>query len=149
MQKTILVLTVFFCLGVASRLEAACVSVKKAVLRAGPGLEFAKKQEVPQLMPLKKLGVSLSGDWYAVQDLDGEVRWIEKNLLTEDCRSVAVKFDNVPVRTGPDKRYPKSSLGSVRKYSSFLYLEEKFDWVKVRNMDGAEGWIHKQFLWIQ
>lgn len=60
-------------------------------------------------------------------------------------RFVALKSDDVNVRTGPGERYP---ISWVYKRDHFpVEIIEEFDhWRKIRDMDGAEGWVHKNLL---
>jgi SH3-like domain-containing protein len=62
-------------------------------------------------MPFYKIGVSNDGTWYAVKDVDGDVNWIYKNLVTNRFHCAVVKSDWVNVRTGPGTNYRKSSIG--------------------------------------
>jgi SH3-like domain-containing protein len=129
--------------------DALCVKVSKANLRAGPSTKYEKVWEVYKYMPFKKVGVSLSGDWYAVQDLDGDVSWIHKRLVTEKYRCAVVKSEEVNIRTGPGTKYKKTSSGPAKQYYSFRVLERRSPWVKVKDEWGEIGWIHTDYLWIK
>ncbi|MBN2106670.1 MAG: hypothetical protein JW832_04530 [Deltaproteobacteria bacterium] len=150
-MKTIL-LSMPLCLSLlmlpAGNSAALCIAVAKANLRTGPGTEYMKSWEVGKYMPFDKVGVSLSGDWYAVKDLDDDVFWVHKKLVDESCRAAVVTADNIAIRTGPGTNHAKTSLGSVSKYYCFQVLEQKPGWVKGRDSAGATGWIHKKFLWM-
>ena len=61
-------------------------------------------------MPFSKVGVSLSGEWYAVKDVDGDVNWMHKDLLTGKYKCAVVKTEEVNIRTGPGTRYSKSGI---------------------------------------
>jgi SH3-like domain-containing protein len=126
-----------------------CVKVPIANLRSGPGTQYEKVWQVNQYMPFKKVGVSLSGDWYAVRDVDGDVNWIHKSLVTSRYRCAVVKSETVNVRTGPGMIYDKKFLEPMRRYDSFRVLRTKGAWVKVKDEWNNGGWINKNFLWIK
>jgi SH3-like domain-containing protein len=100
-------------------------------------------------MPFLKVGVSLSGEWYAVRDVDGDVNWMHKRLLTNKYKCAVVKTDDVNIRTNPGTNYPKSSLSPAKKYYSFKVLKRKGMWVRVEDNWGGIGWIKRNYLWIQ
>jgi len=129
--------------------NALCVSAQKANLRDGPGTNYEIAWEVYKYMPFSKVGISLSGEWYAVKDVDGDVNWIHKRLLTSRYRCAVVKTGEVNVRTGPGMNYSKSFFSPAKKYYSFRVLKRKGMWVRVKNEQGNIGWIHRNYLWIQ
>jgi SH3-like domain-containing protein len=100
-------------------------------------------------MPLEKVGVSLSGDWYAVRDVDGDVLWIYKTLVTSEYRCAVVKSKIVNVRTGPGTRHPRRFSEPASKYDTFRVLQESGVWIKVRDARNNTGWIHRDYLWIK
>ena len=127
---------------------ALCVKVSVANMRSGPGRGYEKIWQVYRLMPLKKVGISVSGDWYAVKDVDGDVSWIYKTLVTDDWRCATVKSRTVNVRSGPGRKYSRTFSEPARKYDSFRILTKKGVWVKVRDEWGSVGWINKRYLWF-
>lgn len=128
--------------------DSLCVKVSWANLRTGPGTEYPKSWEVGKHMPFKKIGVSLSGTWYAVRDVDGDTHWIYKQLVDDSCRAAVVTGEKIAVRTGPGVRYAQTRLGRVSKYHCFQVLQQKGAWVQVRDGLRNQGWIHKKFLWL-
>lgn len=129
--------------------NALCVKAQKANLRDGPGTNYEIVWEVYKYMPFLKVGVSLLGNWYAVRDVDGDVNWIHKGLVTNRYHCAVVKTEEVNVRTGPGTKYSKSYSSPAKKYYSFKVLKRKGIWVKVRDEWGDTGWIHRNYLWIQ
>jgi SH3-like domain-containing protein len=123
--------------------NALCVKVPKANLRVGPGKKYEIGWTVPRYFPFRKVGTSLKGDWYAVEDTDGDVLWIHRSLVTSGYRCGAVVSDKANVRTGPGTRYGKLFSEPVERYYSFRVLKSAGSWVKVRDMDNNTGWIHK------
>lgn len=109
MKKILVALgIILFVLFILRNSDALCVSAQKANLRDGPGTNYENAWEVYKYLPLLKVGISLSGEWYAVKDVDGDVNWIHKKLLTSRYRCAVVKTEEVNVRTGPGTNYSKS-----------------------------------------
>jgi len=100
-------------------------------------------------MPFKKVGVSLDGDWYAVEDVDGDVSWVKKRLTTSSYRCTVVNVDQVNMRRGPGLNYSKNPLGPIERYSRFRVLNIKGRWLKVTDGSNLTGWIHMDYVWIQ
>lgn len=128
---------------------ALCVTAPRANLRCGPGPQYKKTWEVYKYMPFEKVGVSVSGTWYAVKDVDGDIHWIYKKLVSESCRCAVVTTDNVAARTGPGTKYAKSRLNPANKYYCFRVMQKKEGWVKLKDQWGNLVWIHKKYLWIR
>jgi len=143
----LVLLIVMFYLLTAGHANALCVNAQKANLRSGPNTNYDVVWEIFKYMPLVKVGTSLSGTWYAVRDLDGDVNWIHKNLLTGRYRCAVVNSDEVNVRTGPGTNYSESPASPAKKYYSFRVLKKKGSWINVRDEWGNAGWIHSNYLW--
>jgi len=60
-------------------------------------------------------------------------------------RFVSVISDQVNVRTGPGTRYPVVWV-FTRKNLPVMVTQEFEHWRKIRDRDGAEGWVHKGLL---
>lgn len=144
----IAVMMLMFMMIISNTADALCVTVDKANIRVGPGKNYAKAWEVYKYMPFKKVGSSVSGDWYAIQDVDGDVNWVHKKLISDKISCAVVTKDNINVRTGPGTKYSMSSLSPAKHYHSFKVLKKKGIWVRVQDETGTIGWIHKDFLWI-
>lgn len=125
---------------------AVCVKVPQANLRHGPGASYEKSWEVYQYMPFRKIGQE--GNWYHVEDMDGDKHWVFQGLLSEDIRCAAVNSSKINVRTGPGTSYAKSPLGPVEKYYSFKVLDIKGEWVKVTDSAFDEAWVARRLLWM-
>jgi SH3-like domain-containing protein len=144
----ILSIAIFVMVVVPNCSNALCVKVPKANLRSGPGTNYEKVWEVYKYMPFKKVGTSLSGDWYAVRDVDGDVNWIYKKLVTNKYRCAVVKAEKANIRKGPGTHYHKSFLSPVKQYYSFKILQRKGVWLRVMDEWHNVGWIHSSLLWI-
>lgn len=60
-------------------------------------------------------------------------------------RFVAVKTGKVNVRTGPGSRYPVQWV-LKRRYLPLLVIAEFETWRRVRDWEGATGWVHQATL---
>lgn len=60
-------------------------------------------------------------------------------------RMVSLKSDEANVRTGPGVRYPKKWVYR-RKDLPLEVIAEYEAWRKVRDWEGAEGWVHRAML---
>lgn len=149
MKKLFFVFCIILSIFILRHANALCINTEKANVRIGPGTNYEVIWEVHKYMPFLKVGVSLSGEWYAVKDVDGDVNWIHKRLLTNKYKCTVVKTDNVNVRTGPGTKYPKSSLSPAKKYYSFKVLKRKGAWIRIKDEWGGIGWIKRNYLWIQ
>jgi len=127
---------------------ALCVNVPTANLRGGPGEGYEAIWKVYRYMPLLKVGASLSGDWYAVKDVDGEVEWVHKSLVSSRDRCAVVKTDTARIRTGPGLKYPQKYNEPAVKYESFKVVQVKRKWVQVADGQNRLGWISKDLLWL-
>jgi len=135
-------------LGAPVSAQALCVSTSQANLRSGPGTQYKKIWEVYRYMPFRKVGASTEGDWYAVQDVDGDVNWIHSNLVTTQMQCTVVKRATVNVRKGPGTRYGRTKWSPAKQYDAFVVLQKKGLWVRVKNEWGEAGWIHTGYLWM-
>ncbi|MDA8240749.1 MAG: SH3 domain-containing protein [Nitrospiraceae bacterium] len=133
---------------VAGYAEPLCVNAGQANVRTGPGTGYKIVWEVYRHMPFAKVGVSLSGSWYAVQDVDGDVNWIHKGLVTSSYRCAIVKSKTANIRTGPGLLYAEKFTEPAKKYDTFRVLKKKGAWVKVRDEYRDNGWIYGKLLWI-
>jgi len=147
LKMNLVLLIVIFYLLTAGHATAICVNAQKANLRSGPGTNYDVVWEIFKYMPFVKVGISLSGEWYAVKDLEGDVSWIHKSLVTSKYKCSVVNSDKVNVRTGPGTNYSKSPASPGKKYYSYRVLKKKGSWINVRDEWGNAGWIHRNYLW--
>ncbi len=145
-NSLILLLVLFSLIFFADLSYALCVSVPDANLRSGPGTKYKKTWEVFKYMPFKKL--SKKGNWYRVQDIDGDIHWIYRKLITDKFQCAAVKVEKANIRTGPGTNYSKNALSPSLKYDSYKVLQIKSSWVNVVDEFGDKGWISRKLLWI-
>ena len=148
-MKRLLIPCFILALSAANPAYAVCVSVSKANVRSGPGTRHEKLWDVSTNSPLQKVGVSVSGDWYAARDVDGDIVWIKKGLVTNGYGCAVVKTHQVNVRTSPGTSRPLSPLSPAIHYDSFRVMEKRGGWIKVKDEKGNTGWIEKSYLWTQ
>jgi SH3-like domain-containing protein len=60
-------------------------------------------------------------------------------------RFVSLRSEPVNVRTGPGERYPIDWVFN-RKDLPVEIVAEFENWRKIRDVDGAEGWVHQRML---
>ena len=65
-------------------------------------------------------------------------------LFPLNAFSLCVKADKANLRKGPGKRYKKTWV--VGKYMPFIKIHRKGNWIKVRDLDKEEHWIHKKLV---
>lgn len=126
--------------------EALCVKVPEANLRSGPGTTYEKTWEVFKYMPFQKL--SKKGNWYKVRDVDGDMHWIYRKLITDKFDCAVVKVSKANIRNGPGTHFSKRHYSPSLKYDAYKVIKRKGKWVKVHDEFGDEGWIFIKLLWI-
>jgi SH3-like domain-containing protein len=125
---------------------ALCIKSEKVNLRNGPGTKHQKIWEVYQYMPFNQLRTK--GDWYQVQDVDGDSYWVYAPLTTKDYQCAVVKNNKTNLREGPGTQYPIVSWAPVDKYFSMKVLKTQRDWVHVKDAYGDTAWIYRPLVWI-
>lgn len=126
--------------------DALCVHVAEANLRQGPGTQHGKSWEVFRYMPFKRL--AQRGNWYQVEDVDGDRHWIHRPLVSDNLRCAVVRSNQANVRTGPGTSHPAAPFSPVPRYYAFKVLEVRGDWVRVEDEVANTGWVHRPLLWM-
>ncbi|MEZ4750305.1 MAG: SH3 domain-containing protein [Bdellovibrionota bacterium] len=126
---------------------AVCVTSSSANLRSGPGTNYRISWKVQKYMPFDV--IKSSRGWYRVKDLDGDIHWIHKQLVTSRYYCAVIKSTTANMRTGPGGHYPKSPLYPVANhYDSFRLLKQKGSWAYVEDPDGDKYWVHRSLIWV-
>ncbi len=149
MKKNLFIIAIFFFLFIfTDNLSALCVKTSEANLRSGPGSNFKKTWTVYTYMPFRKL--SRQGEWYKVKDVDGEIHWIHRSLVTEKHLCAVVKVKKAQIRSGPGKKYDPLSISPVVKYYSFKVIKigKKRKWMKLQDEVKNRGWMSRELLWV-
>lgn len=126
----------------AAKKSQVCVNVSRANLRNGPSLKEKKTWEVNRFMPLMRIGQK--GDWLKVQDVDGDIHWVHRSLVTTDFRCVTVKGARANIRKRPANS--ADMWFSVEKYTSFKYLESGKRWSTIE-YEGERMYVFSTLLW--
>lgn len=130
-----------------SNAEALCISNKKANLRQGPGTHYEKLWQVFKYMPFKEM--KKKGNWYRVKDVDGDIYWVHRKLITKKYQCAVIKNNKTNLRKGPGTKYDLISWSPVDKYFSMKVLLIKGRWVRVEDGVGDKGWVSRSLIWIQ
>ena len=126
--------------------EALCVSNKIANLRQGPGTHYEKLWQVFKYMPFKEM--KKKGSWYRVKDLDGDIYWVHRKLITKKYQCAVIRNNKTNLRKGPGTKYDRLSWSPVDKYFSMRVLQIKGKWVRVEDGVGDKGWVSRSLIWI-
>ncbi len=138
-------LPVLLMLGVSHAAHAFdFVSVAEpAILYDANSLKAKKLFVATRYFPLERV-VTLD-NWVKVRDNSGKLFWIEKRLLSNK-RYVMVTVPSTSVRRNPDAR-----AEVVFKATQQLGLEwlgnTGSGWIKVRHVDGSEGYVKSGDVW--
>ncbi len=68
-----------------------------------------------------------------------------ENKVTFEQRFMSLKVDEVNMRLGPGRRFPIEWQFHYRGLP-VLVLQEYDVWMKIRDFEGTEGWVHKMML---
>ena len=60
-------------------------------------------------------------------------------------RFVSLKADKVNLRVGPDKKYPMIIKYTIKNLPVEI-IKEKGDWLKIKDIEGNEGWVFETLL---
>ena len=84
--------------------------------------------------------------WFIVVCIMGiYMQSAEAQDVTNVPRYVSLRANEVNVRTGPGVRYPVKWV-FVRKFMPVEVISEYGTWRKIRDWEGAEGWVHRAML---
>lgn len=111
-------------------------------VRTGPGTQHAIFYTVDRTYPLDVLATQ--GDWFQVQDVDGDVGWVHKTLLSKKASVITIK-NNCNIRSGPGKEH--AVLFIAEDGIPFELIERQKDWLHIRHAKGHEGWIYAPLVW--
>ena len=122
--------------------ERYAVTVNIANIRSGPGTNHSVLFEAERYYPLKL--IKKDGNWFQVEDFEGDVGWIYKNLVQE-VTTVITKKSKCNIRTGPGLNNQIAFISE--RGVPFLVLGTEGKWIHIRHADGYEGWIHSSLVW--
>lgn len=128
--------------GVGQASTMVSVTVEDSSMRSGPGDKYPVVWTLGVGFPLS--AVEEQGEWYKVEDFDGDTGWIRKKVVGR-APHVIVKAEKANVRSGPSDRY--KLIGKAKRGVVFQNLKVKGNWVKVKHGKGLSGWISRSLLW--
>lgn len=96
-------------------------------------------------MPLLKIG--RRGNWIKVKDLDGEIHWVYRRLVTNDYDCVVIKASISNLRTGPSPKNSKAALGFADRFTPFKKLDRRDNWILVEDDYKQQSWIYDRNVW--
>lgn len=122
--------------------ERYAVTAKVANIRSGPGTNHEIMFEAEKYYPFKLL--KKTGNWYQIEDFEGDIGWIYKSLLRKMSSVITIK-PKCNIRSGPSI---KDQIVFVSERGvPFKVITRKGKWVHVRHSEGHEGWIHQSLVW--
>ena len=144
MKFLFIFLTLIFSVSEAS---AVCVISSTANLRSGPGPNHPISWVVPKYMPL--IEVKRVGNWYLVEDLDGEQHYVYKSNVSASSKlkCVAVKVPTAKLRKGPGESSELADIRQVDRYTPFKRVDAVEAWYEVISSWGESYWIHESNVW--
>lgn len=111
-------------------------------LRSGPGTQHEVVWELGRGYPLKV--TARRGDWLRVTDFENDSGWIHRPLTGRTPHHV-VKARVANIRSGPSTA--TRVVGRAERGEVLRTLEKRPAWVKVKQDDGASGWVSRPLLW--
>jgi uncharacterized protein YgiM (DUF1202 family) len=122
--------------------ERMAVAAPKAMVLAGPGVQFDKVWEAKKYSPL--LVLKKEGTWCQVQDHEGDKGWVSLSSLSKTDTVITIKKECV-VRSGPGTTFKQITV--IGSGIAFKVLERKGNWIYVEHADADRGWLHKSVFW--
>ena len=126
--------------------RGVCVSRSKVNLRAKPSSRATITWVVGRHTPL--IFLKQKGNWFHVQDQDGEKHWVYGTGVTTDYQCTAVNYKYVLLRKGPNARSGLAPFHLADRYTPFRRIERQEDWQKVQDQFGAQYWVRYDALWF-
>jgi SH3-like domain-containing protein len=111
-------------------------------MRAGASTRHEVLYELSKGYPLQVTG--RQGDWLKVRDFEGDVGWVHQPMTGRTPHHV-VKANVANIRSAPNTR--AAIVGKAERGEVLRTVEKRPDWVKVKQEDGAQGWVAKRLLW--
>jgi serine/threonine protein kinase/uncharacterized protein YraI len=84
-------------------------ALRPLILRAGPGLDYARVGELVESQQVDIIGTTEDGSWFQVRLPDGEVAWLASNFVQTFGSLMPVPFVEPPTRTSTPSYTPTST----------------------------------------
>ena len=129
--------------GAAHAMDYVSVADGAAVLYDAPSLKAKKIFVLSRYSPLERV-VNLD-NWVKVRDSSGGLAWIEKRALSSK-RFVVVTAPQAAVRRAPEEN--AAIIFQAKQRVALEWLENSgTGWLKVRQPEGAMGYIKVTEIW--
>jgi SH3-like domain-containing protein len=128
--------------GVASAAERYAVSGSMANIRSGPGTNYEILYEAEKYYPVVIL--QRRGNWYQIEDYEGDMGWIYKTLVTKMYTVITTK-SKCNIRSGPTIK--DQILFISEKGVPFKVIKREGRWIHIQHSEGHKGWIHISLVW--
>jgi len=129
--------------GAASAIDYRSVDVPAAILYDAPSQKGKKLYLIKAQTPVEVV-VRLDG-WFKVRDAEGTLAWIESRLVSER-RTLIITAPKAEVRQSDKAEAP--ILVQLEKWMAVDFVESASPgWAKVRQRDGAVGYIRANQVW--
>ena len=125
--------------------DSVCAKPSILTLRAAPNASSAVTWRAAKYMPFVR--VDQKNDWAKLHDLEGVTHYAHAREVTNTLRCVVVKTNVASLHKDPNGASPAADLKTVDRYTPFLRLEDKGDWIKIKDEAGRTAWIHKGQVW--
>jgi SH3-like domain-containing protein len=122
--------------------QMVSVSRDTVNMRSGAGTRHDVLYELSKGYPLQV--TSRQGNWLKVRDFEGDVGWVYRPMTDRTPHHI-VKANVVNIRSAPSTR--AAIVGKAERGEVLRTVEKRSDWVKVKDEDGAQGWVAKRLLW--
>lgn len=122
--------------------EMVSVKGKLVNMRSGPGTRYQVNWQLEKGYPLQV--IARKGTWLKVRDFENDQGWIARAVVGTTPHYI-VKVPVANMRKGPGTRYP--IVAKAVRYDLLRTKERRVGWVKVKHVDGPEGWIARKLLW--
>lgn len=117
-------------------------------MRYGSGLGWNMSSLRLSRHLLRGLLLAMLAFWPVAAPLSGAAaqdRQVARTTEDENTRFASLRADDVNVRAGPGVRYPVK-WKFVQRNMPVQIVAEYDTWRKIRDWEGAEGWVHRAML---
>lgn len=126
----------------ASAADRYAVTGSMVNVRSGPGTNYQVMYQAEKFYPVILL--STAGNWYQIEDYEGDIGWINKSLVSEMSTVITIK-SKCNIRSGPSIKHQVIFISE--KGVPFKVIKKQGTWIQVEHSDGHKGWIHKSLVW--
>jgi SH3-like domain-containing protein len=142
-HRVLAALALFGAIGAASAIDYRSVEVPAAILYDAPSQKGKKLYLIKAQTPVEVV-VRLDG-WFKIRDAEGTLAWIESRQLGER-RMLIVTVPSAEIRQADKPEAPV--IKQLEKWMAIEFVEAASPgWAKVRQRDGAIGYVRANQVW--